>query len=138
MRRAVLNRIESGDQGTFGVLKLDSGLMLFTVELPWRNNLPEKSCIPEGEYECRWRASPKFGNCYHVLNVPDRSNILFHAGNFGGDVDLGFKSDLLGCIAPGLKICRMFGQMAVSKSRTALDRMHLDLKTAPFMLSVIK
>lgn len=71
---------------------------LKTVELPWLNNQVEKSCIPEGKYKVVRRLgseSAKFKYThFHVLDVPGRSWILFHVGNY--------TRDLLGCIAPGL------------------------------------
>ena len=64
-----------------------------TLELPDENNQKRISCIPCGEYEVIKRWSEKFGDHFHILDVPDRDYILIHFANF--------FSDLLGCIAAG-------------------------------------
>ena len=61
MRRVYIRRTETDDEGTFGVLTTDSGFQVYTGELPWRWNIPGKSCIPPGEYECIWTEKPKHG-----------------------------------------------------------------------------
>jgi hypothetical protein len=86
---------------------------LWTMENPWKNNQTNVSCIPEGYYRCRKRVSPKFGETYEVLNVPDRSHILFHAGNRPRDTE--------GCILVGNKISE--AQYAIVESRSALTRL---------------
>ncbi len=65
----------------------------FTLELPWKDNIPHVSCIPVGEYKVVPRTSPKYGDHLHILDVPGRSLILIHQANY---VD-----QLLGCIAVG-------------------------------------
>jgi hypothetical protein len=64
-----------------------------TIELGWNNNERRKSCIPDGSYKVVKRVSPKFGNHFHVLNVPKRDWILIHSANF--------SRQLLGCVAVG-------------------------------------
>lgn len=66
-----------------------------TIELPWKDNAKEISCIPEGTYDVVAHVSPKFGNCLKVLKVPKRSDILIHPANF--------FFQLKGCIAVGKK-----------------------------------
>lgn len=63
------------------------------VELPWRDNQRNISCFPEGFYVMKKRWSPRFGNHFKFLDVPNRSYILIHRGNF--------VSDLRGCLAVG-------------------------------------
>lgn len=104
MRAVTLQREPGTDAGTFGTLTLKDGLTLRTVELPWRGNATGRSCIPPGTYRCEIVNSPRFGKVYGVRDVAGRQNILLHAANFGGDVDKGFQSDLLGCIAPATDI----------------------------------
>lgn len=98
-----LQRLTTSDQGTFGRLTYGLG-SCFTTELPWRDNLAQKSCIPTGTYSCAIVNSPKFGRVYGVLNVPHRANVLIHPANFGGNVDDGFTTQLHGCIAPCTKL----------------------------------
>lgn len=66
-----------------------------TLELPWRDNAPQVSCIPEGTYAVVSRQSEKFDWHYHVLDVPGREWILFHPGNY--------TRELRGCILPGTR-----------------------------------
>ena len=104
MKRAELARGVVSDEGTFGSLQLEDGPLLRTTELPWRDNATGRSCIPPGKYRCEIVNSPRFGKVYEVRDVPGRSNILLHAANFGGDKELGWHSELLGCIAPAMAI----------------------------------
>ena len=104
MKRAELARGVVSDEGTFGSLQLEDGPMLRTTELPWRENATGRSCIPPGKYRCEIVNSPRFGKVYEVRDVPGRTNILLHAANFGGDKELGWHSELLGCIAPAMAI----------------------------------
>lgn len=99
MPEAVLMRIESTDEGTFGLLAFGPH-RLRSLELPWRGNRRQRSCIPQGRYRCRMVTSPKFGRVYQVQDVPGRSAIFIHSANLAGDVDQGWDSQLHGCIAP--------------------------------------
>lgn len=88
--------------GTFGKLTLPSGTELYTAECPWKNNKGFESCIPEGEYTLALRDSPvirrtsnnQFAAGWEVRDVPDRSFIMIHPGNWPRNVE--------GCIAVGL------------------------------------
>lgn len=135
MNRALLLREESTDQGTPGIF-FAPGFGCLTTELPWRENAPQISCIPTGEYRCEWRRSPKFGWCYHVLDVPDRGNILLHAGNLAGDVSLGYRSHSHGCILPCLKRGKMDGQMAGLLSASAVSGIAKAFNKKPFILEI--
>ena len=64
-----------------------------TIELPWRNNKRNISCIPEGEYQVETRFSKRFQHHLILKNVAGRSLILFHPANNA-------LKDLEGCIAP--------------------------------------
>ena len=96
-------------EGTLGVMTV-GGEEFYTVERPWEHNLPRISCIPEGTYEMQRRKSPKFGWCWEVKDVPNRTYILFHSANF--------PDELQGCIAPGMSL--MSDRIAVSRSRDAM------------------
>ena len=104
--KATLQRGPSTDGGTFGVLTFGYDVV-HTIELPWRGNKPQRSCIPLGTYRCIIVKSPKFGRVYGVLNVPNRSNVLIHSANLAGDVDKGLTTQLHGCIAPCMKVGQM-------------------------------
>ena len=140
MKRATLQRSQSTDQGTFGILNLE-GQTLYTTELPWRDNLVQKSCIPVGIYRCALVNSPKFGRIYGVANVPGRSNVLIHSANFGGNSDLGYTTQLHGCIAPCLRLGKMLNnnkqmQSAGLVSRPALRELMIWAAGQPFELEI--
>jgi hypothetical protein len=73
-------------------------LPLFTV--PLKPNTACTNCIPEGTYEVTKIYSPTKGQCFQVHNVPGRTAILIHKGNYA----TGFKKvDTQGCILVGSK-----------------------------------
>lgn len=137
---ASLRRSPSTDEGTFGVLSF-GGQAVRTLELPWRDNRPQRSCIPAGSYPCRIVQSPRFGRCYGVFSVPGRSAILIHPANLAGDVELGWTSQLHGCIAPCLKAGAMRNtagrmQAAGLVSRPAVLQLESWAAGRPFTLEV--
>lgn len=79
--------------GTNGTVYCNGATICHTIELPWRENLPQRSCIPEGRFELRWRKSARWGRHLHVTGVPNRSWILLHPANDA-------LKELRGCIAP--------------------------------------
>ena len=68
--------------GTFGVLKINKNVFCVTLEPPDELNKTSKSSIPAQQYMCVKHKSPKFGKTFKVVNVPNRTKILFHPGNF--------------------------------------------------------
>ena len=80
-------------QGTNGTLFISDWFLCHTIELPWRNNQRNVSCIPEGQYEIIPRFSKKFKHHLILKIVANRSFILLHPANDA-------KRDLQGCIAP--------------------------------------
>ena len=64
-----------------------------SLELPNKDNKRRLSCIPEGIYNAVKHNSPKFGSCFWIKDVPNRSEILIHKGNY--------HTDILGCIIIG-------------------------------------
>lgn len=141
MKYATLSRGPSTDEGTFGRLVCGDGPELVSLELPWRDNKPQASSIPPGFYRCELVDSPKFGRVYGVQNVKGRSHILIHAANFAGDTANGWKSELLGCIAPALKAGVLKpqngpAQRAGISSREALSRLMEWAGGEPFELEI--
>lgn len=73
-----------------------------TIELPWRNNERTVSCIPAGIYRTVRYTSPKYGQCFWLQDVPGRSEILIHHGNYAGSRNPHTGTpDTRGCILPG-------------------------------------
>lgn len=136
VRTAILKRTETGDAGTFGFLMADVGRSWVTGELPQREGIPGVSAIPPGAYLVEWAQSPRFGWCYHVRNVPGRSSILIHVGNFVGDTERGFKCDVLGCIVPGLELGELQGQRAVIHSKAACLAIEREFIRKPWELTI--
>lgn len=119
--KATLSRMESSDEGTFGLFTLEDGSEWDSLELPWRDNQQGISCVPEGVYMAKMAYSPKHAAMvYHLQNVPDRSDVEIHAANFGGDKAKGYRCELLGCIALGEGIGQLLGQKAVLNSQKAM------------------
>ncbi|QXP79812.1 MULTISPECIES: DUF5675 family protein [Winogradskyella] len=81
------------EAGTPSALFCNGQFLGFAIELPWKSNQRNISCIPEGVYPLKARYSEKFGPHLQVLDVPDRSLILLHPANDA-------QRDLRGCIAP--------------------------------------
>lgn len=136
MKKAVLQRMESSDEGTFGVLTFGT-LVLFTGELPWRDNDNNFSCIPAGKYKCILTMSPRFKRkLYLVGPVDDRFGIRIHPANFVGDVKKGFVSQMHGCISLGEKLGWIKKQKAVLLSQPAVRRLMTATKSEAFELEV--
>lgn len=131
-----LARDPSSTHGTPGIL-FGPGFWCHTLELPWRDNRRKESCIPAGNYNVVLRKSPKFGWTYWVQNVPGRSWILFHSGNFAGDVKAGLQSHVEGCILLGLSKGLIGRQRAVLLSRPAVRKLHAFTGGKPFKLEVL-
>ena len=135
MRTAQLFRKDSDDMGTLGLLKSE-GFAIYTIELPWRDNVKTKSCIPPGLYEAKWHRSPKFGMVYKLFGTGGRSEILFHSGNYAGNTDVGYKSHSHGCIILGTRTAILDGQKAVTNSRTAVRKMNEFFNKESFLLEI--
>ena len=93
MERIELVRTQKLKSHTRGYL-LYKDIDLVSLELPWKENQRRISCIPDGIYICVKHTSPTFGECIWIQDVPDRSEILIHAGNY--------TTDTLGCVLVGL------------------------------------
>ena len=99
--------------GTNGVLSCNGEPVCNTIELPWKENQRQISCIPEGKYELRRRYTPRFGRHFELRHVVGRSNILIHAFNDA-------VAESKGCIAP---VSRIIGEGKGVFSRISLARL---------------
>lgn len=89
-----------------------------TLELPWRDNTPFKSRIPSGIYPVVKNISPKFGKSLWIQEVPNRTEILIHRGNF--------FYDILGCILVGENYYDIDGDghVDVTNSRKTINKLY--------------
>ncbi len=126
MQTAILKRLVPG---TFGKLTVGTKFW-FTAERPWVDNQNNVSCIPTGTYTCRWTLSPRLKRyTYEILNVPKRSGIRIHSGNFPNQV--------LGCACLGLTIGVMDGQKGVFNSVTAVRQFETLMNKKDFTLAIL-
>ena len=88
-----------------------------TLERPWRGNQPNESCIPGGDYTCVRRVSQRFGSTFEVRDVPGRTDILFHRGNFVADTH---GCILVGAWEPGADIITN-SKVQMARFRKALE-----------------
>lgn len=108
-----LSRVSEYNGASMGVLCFNDEPRILTLEDAWRNNERKLSCIPEGKYKIKRIRSPKFGITFEVLDVPERSNILFHAGNTASDTE--------GCILLGQRYGKLNGKQAILNSSKAFE-----------------
>ncbi len=81
-----------GDKQTTGTLSTN-GFSCDTLELPYKENQENISCIPNGKYLAKFKDKNDLGFCYELQDVPGRSGILIHKGNYVTDIE--------GCILLG-------------------------------------
>jgi len=118
--KAVISR-RYGQLSTIGKLVIFDGEKIImrcsTIELPDNGNQVNVSCIPEGKYQVTKVFSPKHGKCFMINDVPDRTAILIHKGNY--------TKDTQGCVIVGMYHVDLNkdGQIDVGDSTTALNRM---------------
>lgn len=103
---------------------------IYTLELPWKDNRQEVSCIPAGVYECAPYSSEKYPDVYEVLNVPGRTAILIHVGNW--------TRNTLGCILPGFSPFITDGENAVRDSSLAMALIRKIVGQKRFTLRVVE
>jgi len=118
MEEITLRRIATQGKQITGEIIRAGQVVAKTIELEWKNNARRISCIPIGTYTVVKRTSNKYGNHFHLLNVPGRNMILIHSGNY--------YSDSLGCIIVGdaHKDIDGDGMVDVINSKVTLSRMY--------------
>lgn len=78
---------------TEGKLVYPDDSYTYCVELPYKDNIPDHSCIPEGQYIVERDHTGKH-QFYRFKHVEGRTNIEIHKGNF--------TKDSLGCLLPNM------------------------------------
>jgi hypothetical protein len=135
MNTVTVKRLSDNGMQTLGALtfvaKNSSIFVCKTLELPWKNNTPKISCIPQGQYECKYTFSNHMNKfTYEILSVPERSGIRIHSANL--------YTQLLGCIALGsaLKDLNLDGQQDVIHSGETILKFEEAMKHEPFILTI--
>ena len=110
-----LNRYYSDTRATLGILCIEGkeDPVFHTVEKPWLDNEPFKSCIPSGDYIAKPYHSKKFSHypdVWELFGDHRREKILIHVANK--------PSELQGCIAPGLSAGYMRSNEGMEKAVT--------------------
>jgi hypothetical protein len=117
-----LIRTSYGQTQTLGEMTiLKNGREIFsckTLELPWKANERMESCIPEGSYHVVKRFSERYKNHFYLTNVPGRSMILIHIGNY--------FTQTAGCILVGtaLSDINADGHPDVVQSGVAMNKLN--------------
>lgn len=117
------------DDLTLGIMNFKD-FRCFTLELPDLDNKSNVSCIPEGTYLASKHMSPTKGHCVSIKNVPMRSNILIHVGNF--------TSDIQGCILVGdsARDINGDGKYDVTNSRNTFNAL-MNLLPEEFLVRIV-
>jgi Family of unknown function (DUF5675) len=123
-----LTRTQSNDDCTLGQIVLPDGTLLYSLELPWKDNDKDVSCVPPGIYQLIPYTSPKHDSTWYLENAAlgvggagsHRSFCEIHSANWA--------SQLEGCIALGLENAPMYNPVegeivpAVEQSMLAINR----------------
>jgi len=105
---ARIARVEESEEGTFSVMTICNQAFCVTLEPPDFLNKVNVSNIPPGQYLCKKVNSPQFGITFEIINVPDRSHVLFHSGNRIEDTE--------GCVILAQHFGKLHGDRAVLNS----------------------
>lgn len=116
IKRVVLNR-----SGTWGVMIHDYQPFALTLEDPWNDNKKDVSCIPSGRYNCIkiYRKNKRYYT-YLLLDVPGRTEIMFHPGNT--------KDDTWGCILIGEEFGKIKDKPALIASKRGFNEFMQKMK----------
>lgn len=136
MKRAFLIRTPGDEKQTLGAIVTSDGPGVFvarSLELPWKDNANDISCIPEGTYVCKWTHSPALGKeTYEITGVPGRTGIRIHSANY-------FRQ-LKGCTAIGdaHKDIDIDGQLDVIHSGATVESFNKIMNQEDFELVVMR
>jgi hypothetical protein len=111
---AEIIRVEQGDDGILGVLKLEGRCFCVTLELPWYDNQNDISAIPNSTYTCYRFQSPKHGEVWVLMDVPNRTHVQIHAGNT--------TKDTLGCILVAQYFGKLQGNRTIQNSGKTFEQ----------------
>ena len=104
-------RLEESEVGTFGVLRVQKQVKLWTLEPPDFENEAFVSSIPAQQYIIERHVSPTYGETFRIRKVPGRKDVLFHWGNWSSNTE--------GCILLGKGL--LLEPRGISTSKSAFD-----------------
>ncbi len=108
------------DYGSFGFVKIEKELFCVTLEPPDLLNEPFRSCFPPGQYKMVRYSSQKHPDTFEVINVPNRSGILWHPGCLVKNTE--------GCICVAQYWGKLNGNRAILNSGATFKRFLYRLK----------
>lgn len=94
--KLTIARKYKGDKCTSGYLAVNGDVIAYALELPWKNNAPLISAIPDGTYPGTLRYDHADRWRIELSGVPGRTSVQIHTGNTPDDTE--------GCILVGLKL----------------------------------
>jgi len=114
------------DKQTLGDFEFQ-GFKCKSLELAWRDNQRQISCIPEGTYTATKELHAKFGKVFRLHNVPGRDGVLIHYGNYAGSMNPHTaRPDSLGCILMGKQHIDLNkdGTKDITASKNTMDELY--------------
>lgn len=106
-----LHRTHEYADSIIGTLSVNGELLCDSLELPWKDNQSQISCIPIDHYGARLRSDHPDQWRIELDNVPGRTHIQLHIGNFPANTQ--------GCILVGLG----YAANLVTQSTAAYDKL---------------
>ena len=111
---------------TIGRFRIADQHLCFALELPWRDNRENESCIPEGTYEIGRHDGSQWKDTVALVNTDlgvshgkeegiARFGICVHPANYPTEID--------GCIAPGTSVGYAFENWCVWNSGEAMKHL---------------
>lgn len=91
-----INRVYRHPEAIVGRLYANDNPLCYSLELPWRDNANNISCIPVGSYNGTIRTDGDKGWRIELASVPKRTHVQLHVGNY--------TTDILGCILLGMEL----------------------------------
>lgn len=139
MIECTLTRMKTGDDGTKGFLRTPTQIF-DSIELPWRDNKSQVSCHADGTYVFNFVKTPKHPTGVYMMRDSVRPDTEIHAGNYAGDVSLGYRSDVLGCILLGegtdIWPVGTLKQAVVTGSRDAIQKFQTEMNGEDMTLTI--
>jgi hypothetical protein len=101
------------------IFVMEKGRILFnclSLELPEKGNQQNVSCCLPGKYPAKKVKNEKGKIVFLLFNVPGRTGIEMHPGNFAA----GLKVDTKGCILPGIRYTDINGDGYIDITDTTI------------------